>query len=53
MRSSAFGDGGSIPSEYTCDGDGVAPPLSCFINGVSGHILATGELVGTYQTEVD
>jgi hypothetical protein len=28
VRSPAFSAGGPIPAEYTCDGTGVAPPLS-------------------------
>jgi len=28
VRSSAFSEGGSIPSQYTCDGKDVSPPLS-------------------------
>lgn len=28
VTSSAFSEGGEIPSEYTCDGTGQAPPLS-------------------------
>jgi Raf kinase inhibitor-like YbhB/YbcL family protein len=28
VRSSAFEDGGVIPARYTCDGQGVTPPLS-------------------------
>jgi len=28
LSSSAFKPGGKIPSEYTCDGDNVCPPLS-------------------------
>jgi Raf kinase inhibitor-like YbhB/YbcL family protein len=28
LASPAFRDGGSIPQRYTCDGDGVSPPLS-------------------------
>jgi len=28
VTSSAFENGGKIPSEYTCEGKGVAPPLS-------------------------
>ncbi len=28
VSSSAFSDGGAIPSEYTCEGKSVAPPLS-------------------------
>jgi Raf kinase inhibitor-like YbhB/YbcL family protein len=28
VRSSAFGDGGEIPSRYTCDGQDVSPPLA-------------------------
>lgn len=28
VRSSAFGEGGEIPSRYTCDGENVSPPLS-------------------------
>jgi Raf kinase inhibitor-like YbhB/YbcL family protein len=28
LTSSAFDDGGSIPEQYTCDGDDVSPPLS-------------------------
>lgn len=27
LRSEAFEDGDSIPSRYTCDGEGVSPPL--------------------------
>ena len=27
ISSSAFEDGGMIPSEYTCDGDDISPPL--------------------------
>lgn len=27
IHSPAFGDGGEIPSKYTCEGDDVAPPL--------------------------
>lgn len=32
ITSSAFSDGGDIPAVYTCDGDGINPPLS--IEGV-------------------
>jgi Raf kinase inhibitor-like YbhB/YbcL family protein len=28
VTSSAFDDGGRIPAEYTCEGKGVAPPIS-------------------------
>jgi Raf kinase inhibitor-like YbhB/YbcL family protein len=28
VSSSAFGNGGKIPAEYTCEGKGAAPPLS-------------------------
>ncbi len=28
LWSSAFADGGEIPVEHTCDGEGVSPPLS-------------------------
>src|SRR2546430_2792208 len=28
LRSAAFAEGGSIPSQYTCDGKNVSPPLS-------------------------
>jgi Raf kinase inhibitor-like YbhB/YbcL family protein len=28
LSSAAFADGGSIPSEHTCDGDNVSPPLA-------------------------
>jgi Raf kinase inhibitor-like YbhB/YbcL family protein len=28
VRSPAFADGGSIPSQFTCDGKNVSPPLS-------------------------
>jgi Raf kinase inhibitor-like YbhB/YbcL family protein len=28
LQSSAFSDGGSLPSNYTCDGAGQSPPLS-------------------------
>ncbi len=28
VASAAFVDGGAIPSEYTCDGAGISPPLS-------------------------
>ncbi len=28
LKSSAFGEGTSIPSKYTCDGQDVSPPLS-------------------------
>lgn len=28
VTSSAFDDGGKIPAEYTCEGKGVAPPIS-------------------------
>lgn len=28
LKSKAFEDGGSIPSEYTCDGEDVSPQLS-------------------------
>ena len=28
LRSTAFEDGGAIPSKYTCDGENNAPPLS-------------------------
>lgn len=28
LHSSAFADGGRIPSRYTCDGDDISPPLS-------------------------
>jgi Raf kinase inhibitor-like YbhB/YbcL family protein len=28
LTSSAFRDGGNIPAKYTCDGDGVSPPLA-------------------------
>ena len=32
LTSAAFQDGGRIPSKYTCDGDGISPPLAW--NGV-------------------
>ncbi len=32
LKSSAFADGGSIPSKYTCDGQDISPPLQ--ISGV-------------------
>jgi phosphatidylethanolamine-binding protein (PEBP) family uncharacterized protein len=28
LESEAFGEGAHIPTRYTCDGDGVSPPLS-------------------------
>jgi Raf kinase inhibitor-like YbhB/YbcL family protein len=28
LTSSAFSDGGDIPSKYTCDGENVSPPLA-------------------------
>lgn len=28
IRSSAFGDGDTIPRQFTCDGEGLAPPLA-------------------------
>ncbi|HZU24765.1 MAG TPA: YbhB/YbcL family Raf kinase inhibitor-like protein, partial [Bryobacteraceae bacterium] len=28
LKSSAFTDGGNIPVKYTCDGDGISPPLA-------------------------
>lgn len=28
LESSAFNNGGSIPSKYTCDDDDISPPLS-------------------------
>jgi Raf kinase inhibitor-like YbhB/YbcL family protein len=28
LTSTAFTDGGTIPSEYTCDGDNVSPPMA-------------------------
>lgn len=28
LRSAAFAEGGSIPSQYTCDGKNVSPPLA-------------------------
>ena len=28
LSSSAFSDGGAIPSRYTCDGENVSPPLA-------------------------
>lgn len=28
IRSSAFGDGGTLPGRFTCDGRGVSPPLT-------------------------
>ena len=28
ISSSAFGEGGVIPSKYTCDGENISPPLS-------------------------
>lgn len=28
LTSSAFGDGGAIPSKYTCQGEDVSPPLT-------------------------
>lgn len=28
IKSSAFNEGGSIPSQYTCDGEDISPPLS-------------------------
>lgn len=27
VRSSAFTDGGMIPEKYTCDGEGISPPI--------------------------
>lgn len=27
LTSPAFGQGGTIPKKYTCDGDGISPPL--------------------------
>ena len=27
LMSPAFGENGSIPSQYTCDGDDISPPL--------------------------
>lgn len=32
LKSSAFADGGSIPSKYTCDGQDISPPLQ--VSGV-------------------
>ncbi len=32
LASDVFNDGGTIPTEYTCDGEGIHPPLS--ISGV-------------------
>ena len=28
VTSSAFDEGGAIPSRYTCDGDDVSPPIT-------------------------
>jgi len=28
VRSSAFTDGGMIPERYTCDGEGISPPIA-------------------------
>lgn len=28
LSSEAFGDGGAMPSRYTCDGENISPPLS-------------------------
>lgn len=28
VKSTAFGDGGAIPADFTCEGAGVAPPIS-------------------------
>ena len=28
IESTAFRDGGTIPRRYTCDGEGISPPLS-------------------------
>ncbi len=28
LSSTAFSEGGSIPSQYTCDGDNISPPLT-------------------------
>lgn len=28
VKSTAFGDGGAIPADYTCEGAGLAPPIS-------------------------
>lgn len=35
LSSAAFADGGDIPVRYTCEGDGVSPPLS-WSNGPKG-----------------
>lgn len=38
LASSAFENGGAIPSKYTCDGGNTSPPL--FINGVPDGVMS-------------
>jgi Raf kinase inhibitor-like YbhB/YbcL family protein len=40
LRSSAFSDGGRIPSKYTCDGKDTSPPLSWTGIPAGGKCLA-------------
>ena len=40
LRSSAFSDGGRIPSKYTCDGKDTSPPLSWTGMPAGGKSLA-------------
>jgi Raf kinase inhibitor-like YbhB/YbcL family protein len=40
LRSSAFSDGGRIPSKYTCDGKDTSPPLSWTGIPAAGKSLA-------------
>lgn len=43
LASSAFQDGGFIPAAYTCDGDGISPPL--LISGVPDKTVSLALIV--------
>ena len=47
VTSTAFRDGGPIPRKYTCDGDGVSPPLAW--KGVPPNTGAVAIVVGTLE----
>ena len=51
IQSSAFADGQPIPVKFTGEGADVSPPLSKaqLLVAMSDHILATAEIVGTYE----
>lgn len=54
LRSAAFESGATIPRQYTCDGDGVSPPLSWTTppDGTESHALIVDDPDAPSQTFV-